>query len=98
MRRTTIPVGNLFAWAKLNGVEFHNVDIETDITANDGTARGGGLVSTNDYSTDGGIANLVTVPHELILSQEQVQRYAAIDQSLSEVLDAAGEFGQVRAY
>ncbi|ERF76907.1 hypothetical protein EPUS_02618 [Endocarpon pusillum Z07020] len=94
MRRTTIPVENLFAWGKLNGVEFINVDVKSDITSQDGVFRGAGLVSTCDRSSKDSAAVLVSVPQDLILSREQVDRYAAIDKPLKSVLDAAGAFGK----
>ena len=87
----------LFAWGKLNGVEFINVDVKSDITSQDGAFRGAGLVSTCDRSSKDSGAVVVSVPQNLILSREQVYRYAAIDKHLKSVLDAAGAFGKVRA-
>lgn len=95
MRRTAIPVEELFAWGKLNGVEFNHVDFKTDITSNDGTFKGAGLFSTSDRNTDGDGAILISVPQDLILSREQVERYAALNRELKMVLDAAGAFGRV---
>lgn len=88
---------NLFAWGKLNGVEFINVEVKSDITSQDGVFRGAGLVSTCDRSSKNSGAVLVSVPQDLILSREQVDRYAAIDKHLKSVLDAAGAFGKVSA-
>ncbi len=95
MRRSTVPVENLFAWGKLNGVEFSHLEINTDVTSNDGATRGAGLVSTSERSANGHGATLISVPQDLTLSREQVERYAAIDQPLKRVLEAAGAFGRV---
>jgi hypothetical protein len=97
MKRTTITAEELFAWAKLNGVEFHNVDVNTDLTRIDGASKGAGLVSTRDHSAIG-IGNgavLLSVPRDLILSRAQVERYATIDKHLKSVLVAADTFGRV---
>lgn len=97
MRRTTIPIEKLFAWGKLNGVEFDDVDIKADVTGDDELFKGAGLVSTGDHGVNEDAAALISVPHDLILSREQVERYAAIDKHLRMVLDAAGAFGRVSA-
>jgi hypothetical protein len=96
MRRTVMPVDMLFAWGKLNGVEFNHIDIK-DITSNDGPSKGAGLTSASDRnkSDDGSI--LIAVPQELILSKGQVELYAAVDKHLKLILDAAGAFGKVSA-
>jgi hypothetical protein len=95
MRRTTIPIENLLVWGTLNGVDFNNVAIETDVTSEDGALKGAGLVNTIEQSANEGGAALMSVPQDLILSREQVERYAEIDKHLKLVLDAAGAFGQV---
>jgi hypothetical protein len=95
MKRSTIPIEQLFAWGKLNGVEFNNVDVKTDVSSHDGAFKGGGLVSTSDRTANEDGAILMVVPQDLILSREQVERYAAIDKHLKSVLDAAGAFGRV---
>lgn len=98
MRRTTIPVQNLFAWGKLNGVDFNHVDIEANITSIDGSSKGAGLVTQSRHGAKVGGTVLLSVPHELVLSQGQVQRYASLDRNLRLVLDAAGGFGRVRVW
>lgn len=95
MKRTTIPVCELFAWGKLNGVAFDHIEIQTDITSTDEESRGAGLVSTGDCSDSEDGTVLMSVPQDLILSRAQVKRYAAIDKHLKSVLDAADNFGQV---
>jgi hypothetical protein len=95
MKRSTIPIEQLFTWGKLNGVEFNNVDVKTDVGSHDGALKGGGLVSTSDRVANDDGAILMAVPQDLILSREQVERYAAIDRHLKAVLDAAGAFGRV---
>jgi hypothetical protein len=97
MRRTVLPVGKLFAWAKLNGVDFTHVDVKTDIKSNDGALKGAGLVSRSGLDANENGTVLMSVPTDLILSLEQVERYAAIDKHLKLVLDAAGVFGRVSA-
>jgi hypothetical protein len=95
MKHTGITAGELFAWAKLNGVEFHNIDVNTDLRRIDGASKGAGLVSTKDHSAIGNEAVLLSVPRDLILSRAQVERYATIDKHLKSVLDAADAFGRV---
>lgn len=97
MRRQTLAANHLFAWAKLNGVEFNNIHIKTNIPASDGSVKGAGLVSANDARANEDGLTLMSVPQELVLTQERVHRYAAIDKHLKLVLDAAGAFGRVRA-
>jgi hypothetical protein len=95
MKRTTITAAELLAWAKLNGVEFHNVDVNTYLTRDDGASKGAGLVSTNNHSAIDNGAVLLSVPQDLVLSRAQVERYATIDTHLRSVLDAADVFGRV---
>ncbi len=97
MRRTIIPLEKLFAWGKLNGVEFNSIDVKSDISSKDGATKGAGLFSTCERSSNDHGAVLVSVLQDLILSRGQVDRYAAIDKHLKSVLDAAGAFGKVSA-
>ncbi len=97
MRRTIIPVEKLFAWGKLNGVEFNKIDVKSDITSKDGATKGAGLFSTCQRSLNDHGAVLLSVPQDLVLSREQVDRYAGIDKHLKSVLDAADAFGKVSA-
>lgn len=95
MKHTSITAEELFAWARLNGVEFHNVDVNIDLTRIDGASKGAGLVSTRYHNAIGNGAVLLSVPQDLILSRAQVERYATIDRHLKSVLDAADAFGRV---
>jgi hypothetical protein len=95
MRRTVIPVEQLFAWGKLNGIDLNEIEVKSDIATIDGVSRGAGLVSRSDHHANKDQSILISVPQDLILSQEQVERYAAIDKHLKMILDAAGTFGQV---
>ena len=97
MRRSVIPVGKLTAWAKLNGVDLTHVDVNTNLNSSDEAPKGAGLVSRSDLDGEQNGAVLMSVPSDLILSREQVERYAAIDNRLTLVLDAAGIFGKVSA-
>ena len=97
MRRTVISVEKLFAWARLNGVEFNNIGVKADFTSEAGACKGAGLVSANNHIANENEAPLLSVPQDLVLSREQVERYAAIDKHLELVLDAAGAFGRVSA-
>lgn len=98
MLRTVIPVDKLLAWAKLNGVDFSYLDVEHSIVSNGRAHKGAMLISKSDLDNDGNGTVLMSVPQDLILSQEQVKRYGAIDKNLSLVLEAAGAFGQVCAW
>lgn len=97
MRRTVISVGEVFAWAKLNGVDLTHVDVNINSDSGDEALKGAGLVSRSDLDARDNGTVLMSVPSDLILSREQVERYAAIDNHLKLVLDAAGIFGRVSA-
>lgn len=88
MRRESMPVGNLSAWAKLNGVDFNGVEV-----APSPSSRGAGLVLTAQRNDKDSI--LVTVPKDLVLSLENVWIFAKSDKHLKDVLEAVGEYARV---
>jgi hypothetical protein len=95
MRRRYLPIEQLEAWAKLNGVRFNHTRVER-ITTPDGQQKGAGVFITEDFeTTPDHEAILLSVPHELILSKDLVHDYAKSDVHLREVLEAVGEFGRV---
>ena len=91
MRRQTIA---LPVWAKLNGVEFHGVDIER--LTDHGIDKGSAVVATRDLTGKDGTEQLMLVPKDMILSLEAVANYAKSDKHLREVLEAVGDYGRVR--
>lgn len=95
MHRRYLPIEQLQAWAILNGVKFNNTWVDCRPPSK-GEQRGAGVFVTTDFETDHDHeAILVSVPHDLVLSQELVADFAKSDRHLKEVLEAAGEFGRV---
>jgi hypothetical protein len=94
--RQFLPIDALPAWAKLNGISFHDVEIKR-IQTDDGIDKGSAVVTTcPKYSEPGGDPQiLMVVPPELVLSLDLVHICAKSDRYLKEVLDAVGEFGTV---
>ena len=97
MKRTTIPVEKLFAWARLNGVDFNQVGVRLGITSVGGIFKGAGVVNKRADGAEDDRLVLMSVPQDLVLSQEQVERYASIDKHLRSILDGADAFGRVSA-
>jgi len=95
MRRQCLPIEQLQAWSRLNGIQLHTAAITSSIR--DGTLdKGAGLIATNDISADdAGQFTLLSVPSDLILSRERVEAYAKTDKDLRDVLIAVGELARV---
>lgn len=88
MHRDTLSIDSVAAWARLNSVDLNRVQI-TSLPGN----RGSGLIATSE---SGDIDNpLITIPRELILSQENVWIYAKSDRHLRQVLEAVGGYARV---
>ncbi|PGH00972.1 hypothetical protein GX51_05521 [Blastomyces parvus] len=100
MRREYLPIDALAAWARLNSVEFHGVEVKQLQTEN-GVDKGCSVVATAKKSAQGRDPEasaepeiLMTIPHELVLLLESVETYAKADRHLKEVLDAMGEYAR----
>ena len=87
MRRQTLGIEMLPAWAKLNQIEFDG------ISASELPGKGYGLTVTAKRCEENAI--LVTVPKDLILSYENVWILAKADKHLREILHAVGDYGRV---
>ena len=85
MYRDTLPISQLTAWSRLN-----NVEMQVKVVALQGE-RGSGLVA--ERPIDNPI--LLTIPHDLILSPENVWMYAKSDKHLRQVLEITGEYSRV---
>ena len=95
MRRRCLPIEQLQAWATLNGVKFNSTCVER-LPSPNGENRGAGVFVTSDFETNHDHeAILLSVPHDLVLSQDLVGDYAKSDRYLRDVLEAVGEFGRV---
>jgi hypothetical protein len=88
MRFESSPISHFPAWAKLNGVRLNGIAVST---MPDG--KGTGVVATAELSQPDEI--LMTVPHDLILSLENIWIFAKSDRHLGEVLEAVGEYSRV---
>jgi hypothetical protein len=77
-------------WAQLNGVRFH------EVKPGQVAGRGSALLATKTISNSSeGAECLLTVPRDLILSQEQVLEQAKVDRDFRELLESLGDFGRV---
>ena len=99
MKRRLLSIDALPAWARINNVAFHDVEIKT-LKAEDGFDKGSAVVSTCKRLAKGGEGGsyphiLITVPPDLVLSRRLVEECALTDMHLKEVLDAIGEYGMV---
>ncbi len=88
MYRETLPIHQLSAWVLLNDVKFNGVTI----TALQGS-KGSGLVATARRPKDNSL--LMTIPHDLVLSLENVWVYAKSDKHLRQILEATGDYSRV---
>jgi hypothetical protein len=87
MPRPTLPIEGLPAWARLNGVSFHNIKV----THTEG--KGYGVVSDGNLEATEGAADvppLLTVPHDLVLNAAAVEEYAKEDKNFRQLLDVVG--------
>lgn len=85
MASSQLPIDSFPAWALLQDVEFSNVNIQ------DIDNKGYGLVSDKVL---GESISVLNVPQDLVLSANQVEQYAKIDQHFKTLLEAMGQ--QVR--
>ncbi len=77
-------------WTQLNGVRFH------DVRPGHVEGRGSALLASKDVENSAeGAECLLTVPKDLILSQEQVHEQAKVDRDFRELLESLGDFGRV---
>lgn len=88
MRREALPIENLALWAQFNDVSFNGVEI-SNMPGN----RGCGIVATSEAIEQDAI--LMTVPRDLVLSQETVWTYAKADRHLQQVLEVVGDYSRV---
>ncbi|QSS50847.1 SET domain-containing protein [Histoplasma capsulatum var. duboisii H88] len=98
MKREYLPISALAAWARLNCVEFHDVEV-TQLQAKDGVDKGCGIVATakksaRELDPEAEIEPqvLMTIPRELLLSRELVETCAKTDRHLNEVLDSMRDY------
>ena len=84
----TSSISTIGLYAKINNIETKGVSVGKI------PGRGTALLSSRDVSADQN--PLLCVPKELILSKDTVWLYAKSDKYLNLVLDACGDFAQVR--
>lgn len=101
MRRESIPIEAIPAWARLNGVSLSGVAFRR-LQSEDGTDKGNAVVATEQRCNGDPVGEdshpeiLIGVPSDLVLSLESVGTYAKSDRYLRGVLEAVGDFGRVR--
>ncbi|KAI9742270.1 MAG: hypothetical protein M1818_004170 [Claussenomyces sp. TS43310] len=86
MKRRPIPISSLPAWSKLNDINFYDVRVQTLDASGHGLAAERALSSANTYDQP----RLLSVPKDLILSNEAVEEYAKVDGDFRELLHVAG--------
>lgn len=104
MKREFLPIETLAAWAKLNDVEFHGIEIKR-IQTDDGIDKGSAVIATESREPRDTVSSpeeveamtLMKIPSDLVLSLERVEAYAKSDRYLREVLNGIGGFGMVSA-
>jgi hypothetical protein len=89
MRRARLPVEALPAWCRLNGVELYNVSVRE---AEQG--KGKGIFAAATVSEAHSL--LLSCPKDLVLSLESIRNQAKVDRHLRELLEAVGEFAEVK--
>lgn len=86
----SLPPEAFKPWAHLNGVRFH------EVTPGRMAGRGSALLASKAVKNSSeGAECLLTVPKDLILSQEQVMEQAKVDRDFRELLESLGDFGRV---
>jgi hypothetical protein len=96
MKYNSLPIADLQTWARFNGVSFNNVAVADHITSKDGVDKGAGLLATAGFSERGALQEiLLTVPADLVLSEEAVRLCAKADLHLKEIFNAVGKFAEV---
>jgi hypothetical protein len=86
----SLPPEAFNPWAQLNGVRFH------EVKPGHVAGRGSALLATKTITNSAeGAECLLTVPRDLILSQEQVLVQAKVDRDFRELLESLGDFGRV---
>ncbi|KAG5204509.1 SET domain-containing protein 8 [Trichophyton interdigitale] len=102
MKRQYLPVDALQAWARLNSVTFHGVEIKQPPYDGEDIDKGSAVLAIGSPDSQEPILDepglepeiLMKVPPDLILSQERVETHAKSDKHLKDVLDAVGDFGK----
>ncbi|KAI7503517.1 SET domain-containing protein [Hortaea werneckii] len=83
-----LPSEAVLPWAMLNDVDFKQV------VPGYAVGKGGALLAKHNLPGDSEDGELMSVPHDLILSLERVLDHAKADKDFREVLEALGEFGR----
>ncbi len=85
-----LPQDAFLSWASLNEVTFDQT-IPGSVPD-----RGGALLAKNDLNSNKDMSNvLLTVPQDLILSLERVEKHAKVDKDFRELIESLGDFGRV---
>ena len=88
MQYVSLSASQLAGWALFNNVEMRGIKIEPHVLDEDGNAKGGGLEATAQHSEG---EPLLIVPHDIVVSKEQITACARTDLRLRELLEALNE-------
>lgn len=107
MPRAHLPITALPVWAKLNGVDFLDINVREldqheplvrrDDNENGKSSKGLGIVTERALGSKNisDIPTLLTIPRELVLCAETVAEFALVDPCLKDLLDIDGLGGKV---
>ena len=85
MKYGSLPIGQLGAWASINGLELFGAEVKTQIIDDDANDKGGGLLARSQHASS---ETLLKIPADLVLSRTQVEDCAKVDGRLRELLGA----------
>ena len=92
MKYVSIPIEKLQLWTQLNDVTLHGVKVSSNVVSEDGTSKGGGLLSTTTHTSED---VLLSIPQDLILSKESVLQCSKTDGHLRQLVEVMEDFIQV---
>ncbi len=84
MHYASLPTSQLSSWALLNNIELRSIRVASDIVNEDGSSKGSGLLATAEHHNG---EPLLIVPHDIVLSKDQVIECARTDFKLRELLE-----------
>lgn len=88
MQYSSLSTSQLSSWALPNNIELRGVRIEPNLVDENGSSKGGGLVAKAEHNEG---ETLLTVPHDIVISKEQISNCARADAKLRELLATLAE-------
>lgn len=95
MKHNVLPLDQLQSWGIFNNVEFKGVKISPNIVSEDGTSKGGGIISTAKHAPG---EALLVIPSDLILCKEQILQATKSDKHFRQLIEAVDDFIEVGSF